>query len=66
MAREGTSRVPRTHVERIGGDNVKLGQWVASLRDPERRGRLTKLKLHSWRRFLIGLGIRTKMSFKSI
>ena len=45
VAREGTSRVPRKHVERIGGDNVKLGQWVASLRDPERRGRLTETQI---------------------
>ncbi|MEU9038419.1 Helicase associated domain protein [Streptomyces sp. NPDC048352] len=48
-AREGHLRVPRTHVEQVGGQQVRLGAWIANQRSraaklsPERAAALTAL-----------------------
>ncbi|MEU3312363.1 Helicase associated domain protein [Streptomyces sp. NPDC006662] len=48
-AREGHLRVPRTHVERVGGRELRLGSWIANQRAraarlaPERVAALTAL-----------------------
>ncbi|MET9958348.1 Helicase associated domain protein [Streptomyces sp. NPDC006326] len=39
-AREGHLRVPRTHVERVGGQDFRLGSWIANQR--ARAGLLTE------------------------
>ncbi|MER5728221.1 Helicase associated domain protein [Streptomyces sp. NPDC002138] len=47
--REGHLRVPRTHVEPLGGEAVRLGSWIANQRSrassltPERRSALSEL-----------------------
>ncbi|MFJ8159632.1 Helicase associated domain protein [Streptomyces sp. NPDC096136] len=48
-SREGHLRVPRAHVERVGGQEVRLGSWIANQRSraaklaPERAAALTAL-----------------------
>lgn len=48
-AREGHLRVPRPHVERVGGQELRLGSWIANQRSraarlaPERVAALTAL-----------------------
>ncbi|MET9699386.1 Helicase associated domain protein [Streptomyces sp. NPDC006529] len=47
--REGHLRVPRTHVEPLGGEQLRLGSWIANQRSraaalsPERRAALSEL-----------------------
>ncbi|MFJ7204145.1 Helicase associated domain protein [Streptomyces sp. NPDC098789] len=49
QAREGHLQVPRTHVEPLGGAQVRLGSWIANQRSrasglaPERRAALSEL-----------------------
>lgn len=41
VARTGTSRVPRNHVEPTDFGDVKLGAWVSYVRHRQRMGHLT-------------------------
>lgn len=41
VARTGTSRVPRNHVETTENGNIKLGVWVSYVRHRQRKGHLT-------------------------
>jgi Mor family transcriptional regulator len=50
--RTGTSLVPTTHIEQVGGHNIALGAWVAYNRQQKRQGRLSRERVEELSEFV--------------